>query len=329
MLKPRGRICLRRAVLEKLPFFILSAAACVVTFIAQKNAGAVQTFEQYSFRERVANALVSYIAYLGKLIWPVKLAALYPHVHHLPLAKVLGAAILLVAITAVAVRRRKTHPVLLVGWLWFVITLVPVIGLVQVGEQALADRYSYLPSVGLFLIAGLEGPRLIKAATGGQMALPLGAGVLVLCIFISAQQISYWQNSIALWSHAVAVTKNNAMAECDLGCALNLRGRTAEGIAHERAALKIKPNYVAAQMNLGTALGAQGQYAEAAQYFQAAIETNPKYDRRIGQSWLGLYADGAAGRSRDATPEIHRDEFAVRAGLCKPGARPRATRPRG
>src|ERR1700722_4144843 len=190
------QISLRWAILEKIPFFALSAGVCVITFVAQKNVGAVENLEHYTFGERAANALVSYVAYMGKLIWPTKLAVLYPYVHNLPMTEVLGAAVLLVAITALAVRARETHPALLVGWLWYVITLLPVIGLVQVGEQAMADRYSYLPSIGLFLIVALEASPLIKAATNGQMALALGAGALTLCVFIAAQQIGYWQNSI-------------------------------------------------------------------------------------------------------------------------------------
>ena len=296
-----AQISLVRACLEKLPFIVLSAAACVITFIAQKGVGAVENLEHYTFGERVANALASYVAYLGKLIWPVKLAVLYPYVHNLPLGEVLGAAVLLAAITALAVRLRKTHPVLLVGWFWYVITLLPVIGLVQVGEQAMADRYSYIPSIGLFLIAALELPPLIKAATTGPMALPLGTGALTICGFISAQQIGYWRNSIALWSHAVEVTTNNATAECNLGGAFNRGGQFAEGIAHERAALKIKPDYTVAQNNLGGALGSQGQYEEAVKIFQAAIKSNPKYDRSYYN--LGL-ACMNMGRMDEAVPQF-------------------------
>ena len=286
---------------EKIPFFLLAALSCVITFLAQKNAGAVETFDHYSFADRAANALVSYVSYVGKLFWPAKLAVLYPYVHNLPLVEVLGAAILLLAICALVVRLAKSRPWLLVGWLWFVITLVPVIGLVQVGEQAMADRYTYIPSIGIFLMIIWEVPRFLNAGTEGTMMLPSAAIILVVCLLTAAQQIRYWQNSITLWTHAIEVTKNNATAECNLGSALNTQGRAAEGIMHERTALKIKSDYAVAENNLACALGGQGKLDEAEFYLVAAIKSDPHYDRsyfNLGLTYM------KTGRMDDAVAQF-------------------------
>jgi tetratricopeptide (TPR) repeat protein len=290
---PLGRIQLpvsTRSVIallrEKIPFFTLAAAACVITFLVQRKIKAVQSLENLSLVDRLANAVVSYARYLGKLFWPTNLAVLYPFSRHLPLAEVLGAAMLLLIICGVAGRLARSHPPLLVGWLWFVITLVPVIGLVQVGEQAMADRYSYIPSIGLFLIVAWEIPRLLNAGNSGPMmlqrriALMLSAGIILsACLVTTARQLRYWQDSATLFTHAVEVTKNNSIAECNLGLAYAARGQPDEAILHERAALKINPNYANAENSLGIILGDQGKWDEAIACLVAAIKAQPDFDR--------------------------------------------------
>jgi hypothetical protein len=147
-------------ILEKIPFFLLTGASCGITILTQKRGGALQPLENLALADRFANAIVSYARYLGKLFWPTNLAVLYPFTRHLPLAEVLSAALLLLAIFGLAAHFAKTHPPFVVGWLWFFITLVPVIGLMQVGEQAMADRFTYIPSIGLFVLLAWEVPRL-------------------------------------------------------------------------------------------------------------------------------------------------------------------------
>jgi tetratricopeptide (TPR) repeat protein len=267
-------------LLEKIPFFLLTAASCLVTFLAQKSSGAVQPLQNLALSDRFANAIVSYCRYLGKLFWPTDLAVLYPFTRHLPLAEVLSAALLLLVIFGVVAFLAKTDPPLVVGWLWFFITLVPVIGLAQVGEQAMADRFTYIPSIGLFLLLAWEVPRLF-AGNGRKFSVILklsAALILAACLLATRRQLGYWQNSITLFTRAIQVTKNNVFAECNLGLAFAAQGQTDEGILHERRAVQINPNYPAAQNNLGILLEERGKWDEAAVPLMAALKTNPQYD---------------------------------------------------
>jgi Tfp pilus assembly protein PilF len=267
-------------LLEKIPFFLLAAASCIITFLVQKKEGAVQPLENLALADRSANAIVSYARYLGKLFWPTDLAVLYPFSRHLPPTEVLSAALLLLGVFGVVARLAKTHPPLIVGWLWFVITLVPVIGLVQVGDQALADRYTYIPSIGLFLLLAWEIPRLFTAnGPKSSIILKLSAAlILSACLLATRHQLRYWQNSIALFTRAIQVAKDNAVAECNLGLAFAARGQTDEAILHERRAIQINPDYVAAQDNLGILLEEQGKWEEATVPLMAALKTDPQYD---------------------------------------------------
>jgi Flp pilus assembly protein TadD len=267
-------------LLEKVPFFLLAAASCLITFLVQKKGGAVQPLENLALADRLANAIVSYARYLGKLFWPANLAVFYPFSRDLPLAEVLSAALLLLVVFGVVVCLAKTHPPLVVGWLWFFITLVPVIGLVQVGDQALADRYTYVPYIGLFVILAWEVPPLF-AAEGPKAGIFLklsAALVLSACLLAARHQLRYWQNSITLFTRAIQVSGNNVVAECNLGLALAAQGQTDEAILHERRAIQINPNYPAAQNNLGIFLEEQGKWDEAAVPLLAALKTNPQYD---------------------------------------------------
>jgi tetratricopeptide (TPR) repeat protein len=299
---------------EKIPFFLLAVISCGITFLAQKNGNAVQSLEDLPLADRFANALLSYVRYLGKLFRPVDLSIIYPYSRPLPLVEVLAAAILLLGICVVVGRLAKTHPPLLVGWLWFVITLVPVIGLVQVGDQAIADRYTYIPSIGLFLIIAWEVPRLCSAGQESicamsiqcRIALQLSAAmILSACLLTAAHQLWYWQDSIALFNHAIQVTKNNFVAECDLGLAFATSGQTNEAIRHERAALQINPSYPEAENNLGMLLLGQGKLDEAIPHLLAAIKSRPQSDKAYYN--LGLIylqqgrLDPAGAQFRSAT----------------------------
>ncbi len=298
----RGILALLR---EKIPFFLVAAVSCAVTFLVQKNSQAVQPLEILPLGDRFANAFVSYARYLGKFFWPIDLAVPYPYTRHFPPGEILAALILMLVICAAVGRLAKTHPPLLVGWLWFVITLVPVIGLVQVGDQALADRYTYIPSIGLFLLIAWEVPRLLKAGRRERAPVPAGAletsagggtdGVMTLqfciplmfaaamvlgaCILTTAHQLRYWRNSITLFTHAIEATKNNTTAECNLGLAYAAQGQINDAILHERAALKINPNNADAENNLGMLLGGQGKWDEAMVHLLGALKIKPRFDQ--------------------------------------------------
>jgi protein O-mannosyl-transferase len=265
---------LLRLALEKLPFFALAAASSVITFIVQRKGGAVST--SISLGARVANALVSYIRYIGKTLWPSDLSILYPHPGHWPGWQVAAATVLLGAILAAVILLTQRQPFLAVGWLWFCGTLVPVIGLVQVGIQSMADRYTYLPLIGLFILLVWGIAEWTPNRSWRAELLAVGSLlVLVACALLTARQIQFWRNSEALFGHAVQVTRNNYLAYNNLGFYLNGQGRTAEAMENYRQALKINSAYEDALNNLGYALAGQKKYLEAIPLYEAALRVRP------------------------------------------------------
>jgi protein O-mannosyl-transferase len=270
------RKTLIRLLLEKLPFFALVSASSVVTFIVQRKGGAVST--SISLGARVANALVAYVRYVRKMFWPNDLSVLYPHPSHWPAWQVAAAGALLLAICAVVIVLARRQPFLAIGWFWFCGTLVPVIGLVQVGIQSMADRYTYLPLTGLFImmIWGLaewvpNRPWRTELLAAG------GLSVLAACTLLTARQIQFWRNSETLFGHAVKVTRGNYLAYNNLGFYLNGLGRTAEAMKNYRQALKINPAYEDALNNLGYALAGQKKYQEAIPLYEAALRVRPNH----------------------------------------------------
>ena len=256
-----------RLVLEKVPLLALVAAASVVTYVAQERGGAVVPSEALPWPVRQANALVSYVGYLGMMVWPRGLAVLYPYVFPIPTWQVECAAAALVIVTALVLWQRRRRPYLAVGWFWYVGTLVPVIGLEQQGNQAMADRYTYIPLVGIFVaITWLAADGLAKWGRRAKRLTAAVAGVVVLaaCAAVSADQVRYWSDNITLFRHTLAVTANNAVAHNNLGAALVERGQADEAIRHFQEALRLWPDYVKAINNLGVALAARGQEVEEA-----------------------------------------------------------------
>jgi protein O-mannosyl-transferase len=265
-----------RLVREKIPFFALSAVASVVTFVVQKHTGAMEEGENLPLGARSGNALISYCRYLGKLFWPTDLAVLYPHPGHWPMEKVLLATGLLVSGTALLFVMRRRWPFLLMGWLWFCGTLVPVIGLVQVGHQAMADRYAYIPSLGVLILAIWGAYELTQGWRSQVMVLSVaGSAAIVLCIGLTRQQLEYWKNGETLFRQAIEVTENNYHALNSLGNFLFKQGRTDEAIRQYQEVICLKPDYAEAYNNLGTAFGNQGQIDEAIRQFQEAIRLKP------------------------------------------------------
>lgn len=278
---PMGRVqagSLRWLVREKIPFFVLAAAAGVVTFVVQKQSGAMAMLNDLPLSTRVGNALISYCRYLGKLFWPTKLAVFYPQPGHWPLAEVLLTGGLLAGLTVLFWRQRLRHPFLPMGWLWFLGTLVPVIGLVQVGEQALADRYTYIPSLGVLIMATWGACELSRRWRHQVIGLSVaGSTALVLCVALTRQQLGYWQDDESLFRHALAVTENNHIALNNLGAAREKEGHIDEAIQQFQEAIRLKPDFAEARYNLGTALGKEGQGDEAIRQFQEAIHLKPDY----------------------------------------------------
>ena len=265
-----------RLLLEKTPFFLLAAASSVVTFIVQRKGGAVST--SLSLGARVANALVAYVRYIGKMLWPTDLSILYPHPGHWPAWQVIASAVLLLGIFAAVIWLVRRSPYLVIGWLWFVGTLVPVIGLVQVGIQSMADRYTYLPLIGLFIMLVWGVAELIPDRPWRVDALAAGGiTVLVVCSLLTVRQVQIWRDSETLFQQAVRVTKDNYLAYNNLGYYLSGLGRTAEAIENYRMSLKINPAYEDALNNLGYALAGQKKYLEAIPLYEAALRIKPKH----------------------------------------------------
>lgn len=256
-------------ILEKAPLLLLSAASAAMTMKAQKAGGAIQTLSQYSLLLRLETAVISYVRYLGKALWPSKLVALYPHPTKLyPAWQVVAAVVLLMLITALVIRAREQR-YLTVGWFWFLGSLVPMIGLVQVGSQEMADRYAYISFVGLFLmltwlVADWAEARQISAR---WLAVPAVSCLLGLGT-ITYHQVGYWHDAESFWLRTLALTQNNYVAQVTLGDFLFNQGRTEESAAHFRAALAIKPDGLNANLGLGTYEDRRGNLPAAIERYQ-------------------------------------------------------------
>jgi protein O-mannosyl-transferase len=294
-------------LIEKLPFCILAALVSVVTFVVQQGGGAVAAVEHLPLGARVENALISYGRYLGKLFWPTELAIYYPHPGRWPLEKVLLAGGLLLGLSVLFFRQRRRAPFLLMGWLWFLGALVPVIGLVQVGDQAMADRYTYLPSLGVLILVVWGACELTRHWRYQVLAWSVAVGVaVVFCLALTRQQIGYWRDSEALFRHAVEVTQNNEFAHNNLGVALDRNAHLDEAIRQFQEAVRLQPSHSVSHYNLGIALDKKGQMAEAIHQFQEAIRLRPAYAEAHYN--LGI----ALGRKGQMDQAIRQYEEAIR-----------------
>jgi protein O-mannosyl-transferase len=283
----------RQLSLEKLPLLGLAVASSVVTFVVQQRAGAVKGLDALPLDHRLANAVMAYATYIGKMLWPVHLAAIYPYPASRPGWLVAGAAVGLIAVTVLTLRAARHHPYLPVGWLWYLGTLVPVIGLVQVGSQPMADRYTYVPLIGLFLIVAWGIPDLLARSSHRDLALGAAAGLVILgCAVATRRQVQPWRSSVALWQHALAATAENHRAHNNLGHALAREGRAGEAIAHYTEALRIKPDYAEAHNNLGFALAEQGRASDAIVHYSEALRVLPDYVEAHNNLGVALAGEG-------------------------------------
>jgi tetratricopeptide (TPR) repeat protein len=272
-----GQMTIGRLVLEKLPFFLISFAFAAASVLLQGRSGAMDYGRSLTFAQRLSIIPVNYVTYLAQTFWPVDLVVLYPHPGaDLPLWKPLGALLLLVLITAIVVRLRKSLPYLAVGWFWYLITLLPVIGLVQLGRQATADRYMYVPMIGLLIVFCWGGYDLAFGRRGLRW-LSAAVAVMLLCVCAeqTRRQVQVWQSDITLWQHALAVAPPTSTACGNYGKTLMLLGRDDDAEQQFRRALELDPMLFAANFDLGVLLGRKGHHVEAADYFERALASSP------------------------------------------------------
>jgi protein O-mannosyl-transferase len=267
----------RPLLIEKMPFFAMAAISSIVTFFVQQKGGAVASLEVIPLGVRMANAFVSYIIYIGKTIWPNNLAVLYPYQGWLPFWHVLGAALLLVAVTTTVILKAKRFPYLAMGWLWFAGTLVPVIGIVQVGQQAMADRYTYVPLIGLFIMAAWGIPELLKNWRYRKEVLAEMSALILTCLFILTwAQAGYWRSNITLFSHALEATSDNYLIQENRGVAYAKLGNYSRAIEDYDRAIEINPKHVDTYNERGAAYAKLGNYSRAIEDYERAIGINPE-----------------------------------------------------
>jgi Tfp pilus assembly protein PilF len=261
---------------EKVLFFVLSAVFSIITLFAQHK-----MYAQYSSHPlglRITNASVSVVTYLEKTFWPHDLAVFYPFPNQIPSWQVSGTTILIVIISVFVIIMVKRLPYLFTGWLWFFITIAPVIGIIQVGDFAMADRYHYLPSIGIAILLAWGIPSLIKSEDARKKILfPVAIAFLLLLALSSWMQCHYWENSVTLFNHALQTTKNNYLAHDCRGNAYSKLGRYQQAIEDYNQAILMKPDYAEAYNNRGTLYGALGQYQLAMGDFNQAIKAKPDY----------------------------------------------------
>jgi tetratricopeptide (TPR) repeat protein len=280
-------------ILEKAPLFLLAAVSSIVTLQAQQSGGAVGSLVSYPLSIRIANALVAYTAYIGKMIWPEKLAVYYPHPGVQPWWQVTVAGVLIVFVFFLAIWWSRKHSWFLVGWLWYMGTLVPVIGLIQVGSQAMADRYTYIPLIGLFIIISWGIPNISAHRRFKSAAMTIAAVIIVCILMITTWiQVGYWKNSVTLFEHTLDVTTNNYLAHNNLGVAFSKPGSTDQAIVHYTEALRLLPDYKEAHFNLGVALYVQGKIKAAVNQFSEALRIDPGFKQAHKRLATALVAQG-------------------------------------
>jgi protein O-mannosyl-transferase len=287
-------------VREKIPLFLLAAASSIITVVVQSSGGAVRSIDVLPLSTRAATALTSYVEYLVMAAWPTRLAVFYPYDRSIPVWHWCGALAMLAAITMLVRHARRQRPYLLVGWFWYLGTLVPVIGLLQVGTQALADRYTYVPLIGVFVMLAwgawdAMGRWAWRRAAAGAAA----AAIVVACTAATRAQVMHWQDAWALWTHALEVTRDNEAAHIAVGAMLGMQGRNDAAVPHFREALRIAPESPSAHRGLGLALINLGQFADAAEHLSAAVRLRPDFALAHNDLGFALMAEGHNDEAND------------------------------
>jgi Flp pilus assembly protein TadD len=276
-----------RLVGEKIPFFVLAIASSAITILAHQALGMLDPALRPPADMRVENALVSYVRYLGKTFWPSRLAVFYPYPTAWPRWEVVTCGLLLVVLSVLVLSRVRSRRWLLVGWFWFLGVLVPFSGLIQVGPQAMADRFMYVPVIGIMVVLTWGLHKLATRARYQQFGLSVAAGAaVVLCLALTRHQLGYWKDGETLFRHALEVTENNADTRYNLGTALYQQGRFTEAIGLFQEAIRLNPDYTDAYNNLGLTLAEKGQMDAAISQYREAIRLNP--DRAQVHNNLGI-----------------------------------------
>ncbi len=282
---------IRHLVVEKIPFFALSAISCGVTYFVQQKSGAVASLVKISLAGRIENAFISYGRYLGKTFWPVNLAVLYPHPLQWDTGLIVLSLLLVIGLSATALGLGRRLPFVFTGWFWFVATLVPVIGLVQVGNQSMADRYAYVPLIGVFIVLAWS-----MAELCANRRLPKQFVVMVALLLLAASalrsrdQTSHWRNSETLFRHTLAVTQNNFLAYNNLGTYLSSVGQMTEAMDCYAKSLQINPDYAESLCNMGNALSQSGQWQGAVEYYHRAMQIAPDHTDVLSNLGIALAA---------------------------------------
>ena len=267
---------LRRLVIEKIPLFVCMVMSCIITFVAQSRGGAVGSVELFPVSERIANALIAYVHYLAKMLWPTNLSIIYPFPPFIPFWRVFASVVILIALTFLVVATARRHPYIFVGWFWYLGTLVPVIGFVQIGSHSMADRYTYVPLIGIFMAVVWGVCQLLAGRQKWRWVLPvLAMGLILTLTLLSFKQVRHWKNSEMLFKHAVDTTEGNWIALNNLGHALSVRGRHDEALHYFHTALEINPNSESTQINLALSMMAHKQYRQAEVHLTQALTINP------------------------------------------------------
>jgi Tfp pilus assembly protein PilF len=260
-------------IIEKIPLFVLSAISCILTFLSQKEGGAVSNIDFFS---RVSNAFISYFMYLVKTVAPFHLSAFYPFPNNINVLKLAISCVVLLCLAVIAIKRVRKSPWIFVGLAWYIGTLVPVIGIVHVGDQAMADRYTYIPHIGLFIAAVWSAYFFMKRCGITEKTIVLlGCMIVLLLSVISAKQVNVWKDSVTLFEHAIKVNENNHVAFNNLGAALALNGKMNEATGYFIKALKIRPEYPEALTNLNVSLGANTSPDQAIEKLKSLIKIHP------------------------------------------------------
>jgi Flp pilus assembly protein TadD len=280
-------------IIEKTPFIICTLLSAATTIYGQKQYGAMRKLGEMSFLLRIENALVSYVKYIGKTVWPLDMAVLYPFPLSIPLWQVIGSLTILIFISAATLWGRHRFPFFAVGWLWYLVTLVPVSGLLQVGNQSMADRFTYIPGIGLFIMVAWGVPNLLKGLRNQEIILALLGGAVVLAsIALTWQQLGYWRNNITLYNHTLHITTNNEIVRNNLGLALANGGDLDAAIAEYQEALRIDPDLAFAHNNLGLALTKKGNLSAAIKEFHDALRIFPNYTEAHNNLGMALANKG-------------------------------------
>ncbi|MFC1895508.1 tetratricopeptide repeat protein [Thermodesulfobacteriota bacterium] len=265
-------------IAEKVPLLALTAVASVIAYIAQNTTGSTGSLEQYPLHLRIENSLVSYAVYAVRMIWPRGLAAFYPYLNEIPTWKTLGAALFLACTSIAAFGTIRRRPYLSVGWLWYLGTLVPVIGLVQVGSQSMADRYTYIPLIGLFIAVSWGGAELAAKWRRREIVLGgLACAILPVLMWLSWLQAGYWKNSVVLFEHAIDVTRYNYVAHYNLGNVLVFQAKPDKAVSHYLETIRIRPDHAKAHNNLARVLASQGKGTEALDHYYKALKIDPGF----------------------------------------------------